>query len=46
MQIVGDRMGAFAREYRVNYEDSNISESVTSLVEQIMDIGSEKTQKL
>lgn len=46
VQIVGDRMGAFAREYRVNYEDGNISEAVSSLVNQIMDIGSEKAQKI
>lgn len=46
IQIVGDRMGAFAREYRVNYEDGNISDAITSLVDQIMDIGSEKAQKI
>lgn len=46
IQIVGDRMGAFAREYRVNYEDGNISEAVSSLVNQIMDIGSEKAQQI
>lgn len=46
VQIVGDRMGAFAREYRVNYEDGNVSDAVTSLVDQIMDIGSEKALKI
>lgn len=46
IQIVGDRMGAFAREYRVNYEDGNISDAVSSLVNQIMDIGSEKAQQI
>lgn len=46
VQIVGDRMGAFAREYRVNYEDGNISDAVNSLVKQIMDIGSDKAQKI
>ena len=46
IQIVGDRMGAFAREYRVNYKGGEISDAVTSLVDQIMEIGSEKAQKI
>lgn len=40
IQIVGDRMGAFAREYRVNYTDGDVSDAVDSLIDQIMDIGS------
>lgn len=42
VQIVGDRMGAFAREYRVNYSDGDISKAVEELISQIMDIGTEK----
>lgn len=42
VQIVGDRMGAFSREYRVNYADGDVSNAVQELVNQIMSIGSEK----
>ncbi len=42
VQIVGDRMGAFAREYRVNYSDGDMSKAVEELISQIMDIGTEK----
>lgn len=42
VQIVGDRMGAFSREYRVNYADGNVSNAVDDLISQIMDIGTEK----
>lgn len=42
VQIVGDRMGAFSREYRVNYSDGSMSNAVDDLIGQIMDIGSEK----
>ncbi len=40
--IVGDRMGAFSREYRVNYSDGGVSNAVDELIDQIMSIGSEK----
>lgn len=42
VQIVGDRMGAFSREYRVNYTDGNVSKAVDDLIGQIMEIGTEK----
>lgn len=42
VQIVGDRMGAFTREYRVNYSDGDISKAVEELISQIMDIGTDK----
>lgn len=42
VQIVGDRMGAFAWEYRVNYSDGDMSKAVEELISQIMDIGTEK----
>lgn len=42
VQIVGDRMGAFSREYRVNYSDGDVSGAVDDLIGQIMDIGTEK----
>lgn len=42
VQIVGDRMGAFSREYRVNYSDGSMSNAVDDLIGQIMDIGTEK----
>lgn len=42
VQIVGDRMGAFSREYRVNYADGDVSKAVDDLIGQIMDIGTEK----
>lgn len=42
VQIVGDRMGAFAREYRVNYSEGDMSKAVDDLISQIMDIGTEK----
>lgn len=42
VQIVGDRMGAFSREYRVNYSEGNVSDAVNDLIDQIMTIGTEK----
>lgn len=44
--IIGDEIGPFEREYRFNYEDGNISDAVDSLVNQIMDIGSERIQQI
>lgn len=46
MEIVGDRMGAFSREYRVNYSDGDLSKAVNELVDEIMTIGSESAQKI
>lgn len=42
VQIVGDRMGAFSREYRVNYSEGDVSAAVNDLIDQIMSIGTEK----
>lgn len=42
VEIVGDRMGAFSREYRVNYSDGDMGDAVDELIGQIMSIGSEK----
>lgn len=44
--IIGDEIGPFEREYRLNYEDGNVSDAVDSLVDQIMDIGSERIQQI
>ena len=44
MEIVGDRMGAFSREYRVNYVDGSLSNAVNDLVDSIMSIGSESAK--
>lgn len=46
MEIVGDRMGAFSREYRVNYTDGNVSKAVNELIDDIMNIGSESAKKI
>jgi hypothetical protein len=46
MEIVGDRMGAFSREYRVNYSDGNMSKAVDELVESIMGLGQGDTRSL
>lgn len=46
MEIVGDRMGAFSREYRVNYSDGDVSKAVNELIDEIMNIGSESAKKI
>lgn len=46
MEIVGDRMGAFSREYRVNYSDGDLSKAVDGLVESIMGLGQGDTRTL
>lgn len=46
MEIVGDRMGAFSREYRVNYSDGDVSKAVNELIDDIMNIGSESAKKI
>lgn len=46
MEIVGDRMGAFSHEYRVNYSDGDLSKAVNELVDEIMTIGNESAQKI
>lgn len=46
LHTVNGYMGRFTREYRVNYEDGNISEAISSLVDQIMDIDSTKAQQI
>lgn len=46
MEIVGDRMGAFSREYRVNYSDGDMSKAVNELVDEIMNIGSDSAKNI
>lgn len=46
MEIVGDRMGAFSREYRVNYNNGDVSKAVGELVESIMGLGQGDTRSL
>ena len=46
IQIVGDRMGAFSREYRVNYADGDVSNAINELVDQIMSIGTESAKTI
>lgn len=46
MEIVGDRMGAFSREYRVNYSDGDMSKAVSELVDEIMNIGSDSAKNI
>lgn len=46
MEIVGDRMGAFSREYRVNYSDGDFSKAVNELVGEIMNIGSDSAKNI
>ena len=46
MEIVGDRMGAFSREYRVNYSDGDFSKAVNELVGEIMNIGSDSATNI
>lgn len=46
IEIVGDRMGAFAREYRVNYSDGDVSKAVNELVDEIMNIGTDSAKKI
>ncbi len=46
MEIVGDRMGAFSREYRVNYSDGDVSKAVNELIDAIMDIGSDSAKSI
>lgn len=46
MEIVGDRMGAFSREYRVNYNDGSMSKAVDELVSSIMGLGQGDTRSL
>lgn len=46
MEIVGDRMGAFSREYRVNYSDGDMSKAVDELVSSIMNLGEGDTRSL
>ncbi|OEJ16130.1 hypothetical protein BFL38_11850 [Brachyspira hampsonii] len=46
IQIIGDHMGNFSREYRVNYKDGNISKAVNDLVEQILFIGDKSAKDI
>lgn len=46
LEIVGDRMGAFSREYRVNYSDGSMSKAVDELVTSIMGLGEGDTRSL
>lgn len=46
MEIVGDRMGAFSREYRVNYSDGDVSKAINELVDEIMNIGSDSAKNI
>ncbi len=46
IEIVGDRMGAFSREYRVNYSDGNMSKAIDELVSSIMGLGEGDTRNL
>lgn len=46
MEIVGDRMGAFSREYRVNYSDGDVSKAVKELIDAVMDIGSDSAKSI
>lgn len=46
IQIVGDRMRAFSREYRVNYGDGDVSNAINDLVDQIMTIGTENAKTI
>lgn len=46
LEIVGDRLGAFSREYRVNYSDGNMSKAVDELIGSIMGLGEGDTRNL
>lgn len=46
MEIVGNRMGAFSREYRVNYADGDVSKAVSEIVDEIMNIGTDSAKKI
>ncbi|MBW5410586.1 hypothetical protein E6A50_09420 [Brachyspira hampsonii] len=46
IQIIADHMGDFSREYRVNYQDGNISKAVNDLVEQILFIGDKSSKDI
>ena len=46
IEIVGDRLGEFIRDYRVRYEDGDVSEAVTTIVNEIMAIGEEDAKSL
>lgn len=46
MEIVGNRMGAFSREYRVNYSDGDVSKAVNELVGEIMNIGTDSAKNI
>lgn len=46
LQIVGDRMGEFIQDYRVDYEVGDVSAAVSDIVNTIMDLGSEDARKI
>lgn len=46
IEIVGDRLGQFARDYRVNFQDGDIGGGIQSIVSDIMNIGDEPAQQL
>lgn len=46
LEIVGDRLGAFSREYRVNYSDGDMSKAVDELIGSIMGLGEGDTRNL
>lgn len=46
IEIVGDRLGEFSRDYRVNFQDGDIGAGVQEIVAEIMDMGDESAKKL
>ena len=46
IEIVGDRLGEFARDYRVNFQDGDVGSGVQGIVDEIMNIGETSAQRL
>jgi len=46
IEIVGDRLGEFARDYRVNFQDGDIGAGIQGIVSDVMNIGELPAQQL
>lgn len=46
IEIVGNRLGDFVRDYRVNYQDGDVSAAITDIINEIMLIGEEGAKSL
>lgn len=46
IEVVGDRLGEFTRDYRVNYQDGDVSAAVNGIVDELMSIGEKGAREI